>query len=42
MTTNKYRKQRRAQLKAEAVKYWLTTEPSGEAGEMTNSAHNCA
>ena len=31
-----YRKQRRAQLKAEAVKYWLTTEPSGESGEMTS------
>lgn len=38
--TNEYRKQRRAQLKAAAVKYWLTTEPSGESGEMTNSAHN--
>lgn len=39
---SEYRKQRRAQLKAEAVKYWLTTEPSGEAGEMTSSAHNGA
>lgn len=36
------RKQRRAQLKAEAVKYWLTTQSSGEAGEMTSSAHNGA
>lgn len=32
-----YRKQRRAQQKAEAVKYWLTTEPSGDSGEMTSS-----
>jgi hypothetical protein len=32
-----YRKQRRAQQKAEAVKHWLTTEPSGESGEMTSS-----
>lgn len=40
--TNEYRKQRRAQQKAEAVKYRLTTEPSGEAGEMTSSAHNGA
>ena len=32
-----YRKQRRAQQKAAAVKHWLTTEPSGESGEMTNS-----
>lgn len=31
-----YRKQRRAQLKAEAVKHWLTTEPSGDSGEMTS------
>jgi hypothetical protein len=34
MTTNKYRKQQRAQLKVEVVKCWLTTEPSGEAGEL--------
>jgi hypothetical protein len=40
MTTNKYRKQQRAQLKVEVVKCWLTTEPSGEAVEMTSSAHN--
>ena len=32
-----YRKQRRAQQKAAAVKHWLTTEPSGESGEMTSS-----
>ena len=31
-----YRKQRRAQQKAEAVKHWLTTEPSGDSGEMTS------
>jgi hypothetical protein len=46
--TNEYRKQRRAQLKAEAVKYWLTTEPSGESGQLVTfcdqliTAHNCA
>jgi hypothetical protein len=45
---NEYRKQRRAQQKAEAVKYWLTTEPSGEAGQLVTecnqliTAHNCA
>jgi hypothetical protein len=32
-----YRKQRRAQQKAEAVKHWLTTEPTGKSGEMTSS-----
>lgn len=32
-----YRKQRRTQQKAEAVKHWLTTEPSGDSGEMTSS-----
>lgn len=31
---SEYRKQRRAQLKAEAVKYWLTTEPSGESEQL--------
>jgi hypothetical protein len=46
--TNESRKQRRAQLKAEAVKYWLTTEPSGETGQLVTegdqliTAHNCA
>jgi hypothetical protein len=45
---SEYRKQRRAQLKAEAVKYWLTTEPSGESGQLVTecnqliTAHNCA
>jgi len=32
-----YRKQRIAQQKAEAVKYWLTTEPSGDSGQMVTS-----
>lgn len=32
-----YRKQRRAQQKAAAVKHWLTTEPSEDSGEMTSS-----
>jgi hypothetical protein len=45
---NEYRKQRRAQLKAAAVKYWLTTELSGEAGQLVTecnqliTAHNGA
>ena len=29
-----YRKQRRAQQKAAAVKHWLTTEPSGDSGGL--------
>ena len=43
-----YRKQRRAQQKAAAVKHWLTTEPSGEFGQLVTegdqliTAHNCA
>jgi hypothetical protein len=31
-----YQKKRRAKEKAQAVKYWLTTEASGESGEMTS------
>jgi hypothetical protein len=32
-----YQKQRRAKERAAAVKHWLTTEPTGKSGEMTNS-----
>ena len=54
MTTNTNREEAIArimavsQLKAEAVKYWLTTEPSGESGQLVTecdqliTAHNCA